>query len=368
MRHSEFLAQLSRLRVGFGYDIHKFTDGLPLVLGGVHIDHPRGLHSHTDGDAVCHAVTDALLSACGLPDIGTVFPPEDESLRGAQSDLLLRQTAQGLYNSALEAVLSLSVTVLCEEPKLAPHRAAMIRQLASCLSTEEARISVSAGTNEKFDAVGSGEALVAFAHILVLLKEPAPSPTPPMRHSELAEYAVVPEATGKNTSDRGCVSPRAQAFERALKTKLVPLPLAPPPKPGDELILYTDGASRGNPGPAAAGWVLLNAEGLLVHEQGKALGRLTNNEAEYAAVREALEWIELSLGTHFRLTLRMDSELAVRQLRGEYKVKADNLRQSALLVMNQLAAFQELRIEHVPRAENSRADALCNQALGPPPA
>lgn len=360
------LAQLSRLRVGFGYDIHRFADGVPLVLGGVHIDHPRGLQSHTDGDAVCHAVTDALLSACGLPDIGTVFPPEEDALRGAESDLLLQQTVQGLYNSTLEAILNLNVTVLCEAPKLAPHRSSIIRQLADCLGTEQSRINVSAGTNERFDAVGRGEALVAFAHILVLLKEGAEKPAARARQSELQEYAVVAEPDGVAGPDGGHVSPRAQAFERAVQTKLVPLPLAPAPRPGDELILYTDGASRGNPGPAAGGWVLLNAEGLLVHEQGKTLGNLTNNEAEYAAVRDALEWIELSLGTQFRLTLRMDSELAVKQLRGEYKIKADNLRQGALLAMSQLANFRELRIEHVPRAENSRADALCNQALGPP--
>lgn len=365
MRGSEVQAQLSRLRVGFGYDIHKFAAGRPLVLGGVHIDHPRGLESHTDGDAVCHAVTDALLSACGLPDIGTVFPPEDDALRGAESDLLLQQTVQGLYNSTLETVLNLSVTVLCEAPKLAPHRSSIIRQLADCLGTEQSRISVSAGTNEKFDAVGRGEALVAFAHVLVLLKEPAQQPAARARQSELTELAATAEPLGAPAAGGG-LPPRAQAFERAVQTKLAPLPLAPPPKAGDALILYTDGASRGNPGPAALGWVLLNAEGLLVHEQGKALGSLTNNEAEYAAVRDALEWIELHLGTQFRLTLRMDSELAVKQLRGEYKIKAENLRQGALLAMSQLAAFRELRIEHVPRAENSRADALCNQALGPP--
>jgi ribonuclease HI len=211
---------------------------------------------------------------------------------------------------------------------------------------------------------------VAFAHMLILLSVP-PATTGKPKSGGLLDKLEEPAASGLHAdSEAGAgldplsgLPPRAKEFERAVKTKLPPLPRADEPRPGDELILYTDGASRGNPGPAASGWALFNAQGLLVHEQGTLLGKMTNNEAEYGALCEALEWIELRLGTSFSLTLRMDSELAVKQLKGEYRVKAENLRDTALFVMSQLAAFNNLKIEHVPREQNARADALANRAL-----
>jgi len=276
-----------------------------------------------------------------------------------------------LLEKHIDHLLNVTVTIMAEQPKIAPHRDTVIASLATVLGVDKSQVAVAAGTNERFDAVGRGEALACFAHVLLVIRggtgaspvatqsrtRPAPTRAP--------QQAVPSSATGggAHATEDPDLPHRVQEFERAVKTKLVPLPKAPPPSAGAELILYTDGASRGNPGPAASGWVLFDAQGLVVHEQGSHLGQLTNNEAEYAALMEALNWMEANLGTDFRLTVRMDSELVVKQLRGEYKVKAEHLRQTALLAMAALAAFTDLRLEHVPRAQNARADALANQAL-----
>src|SRR5690242_3615011 len=134
---------LSNLRVGFGFDIHRFEPGMPLVLGGVRIEHDRGLVSHTDGDAVCHAVLDALFSACGLPDIGAHFPPSDPRLAGVSSLRLLEETASELTAVHIEQILNLTVTIVTEQPKIAPYREAMVDRLALALGVEPHRIAIS---------------------------------------------------------------------------------------------------------------------------------------------------------------------------------------------------------------------------------
>jgi 2-C-methyl-D-erythritol 2,4-cyclodiphosphate synthase len=360
------VVSLSDLRVGFGFDIHRFEPGVTLILGGVTIPHTHGLVSHTDGDVVCHAVMDALFTACGLPDIGTHFPPSDPRLADASSIGLLRETMVELRARHIGEFINLTVTVLAEQPKIAPHREQIIASLASALGTLPSQITVAAGTNEGFDAVGRGEALACFANVLVLLRSAEPTVRVPAGDGPVVQpsTAYVHAGGGHEAVPADYPVPqRVKEFERAVQTKLPPLPKAAPPPPGSELILYTDGASRGNPGPAASGWVLFDGYGMLVHESGSKLGQLTNNEAEYAALIEALNWLTTTLGSDFRLTLRMDSELIVKQLRGEYKIKAEHLRQTALLAMSTLAGFTDLTIEHVPRAQNARADALANQAL-----
>lgn len=349
---------LTNLRVGFGFDIHKFELGVPLILGGVRLDHEYGLVSHTDGDAVCHALLDALFTACGMPDIGTHFPPSDARLRGASSIGLLRETMLELRAKHIAEVLNVTVTVMAEQPKIGPFREKIIASLAEATGIEAARIAIAAGTNERFDAVGRGEALACFVNVLLVVRAGGTGVT-------AREFSTAAKTTGDDarSTDLEGLPERVRQFEKAVNTKLPPLPTAPPPAPGSELILYTDGASRGNPGPAASGWVLFDAMGSIVHEHGSVLGQLTNNEAEYAALLEALNWIDSNLGTEYKLTLRMDSELIVKQLRGEYKIKAEHLRQTALLAMSTLANFSDLHIEHVPRAQNARADALANQAL-----
>jgi 2-C-methyl-D-erythritol 2,4-cyclodiphosphate synthase len=143
-------------RVGIGYDSHRFAAGARLVLGGVEIESDRGLTGHSDADALTHAVMDALLGAAGLGDIGGLFPDDEEQWRDANSIDLLRVVVGKLPG----AVLNVDATVVCEEPKLAPHTAEMERVLGEAMS---ASVNVKATTNESMGAIGKGEGIAAFA-------------------------------------------------------------------------------------------------------------------------------------------------------------------------------------------------------------
>jgi len=142
--------------VGIGYDSHRFEEGRPLVLGGVTIEYERGLAGHSDADALAHAVIDALLGAAGMGDIGTVFPDDDERWRGADSIDLLRT----VVGTVPGRIVNIDATVICEEPKLAPHRAEMERVIAEATS---ARVSVKATTNEGMGWIGRGEGIACIA-------------------------------------------------------------------------------------------------------------------------------------------------------------------------------------------------------------
>jgi 2-C-methyl-D-erythritol 2,4-cyclodiphosphate synthase len=142
--------------IGIGYDSHRFADGHKLVLGGVEIEHPQGLEGHSDADVVTHAVIDAILGAGGSGDIGTLFPPEEARWRGADSIDLLR-TAIGTIAGR---VVNVDVSVICEAPKLAPHKAAMEALLGEVTS---ARVSVKATTNEGMGWIGRGEGIACIA-------------------------------------------------------------------------------------------------------------------------------------------------------------------------------------------------------------
>ena len=121
---------MSSLRIGLGVDAHAFEAGIPLVLGGVAIDHPRGLAGHSDGDVVAHALTDALLGAAGLADIGALFPSDDDHYRGADSLVLLAGAYREVRAAGYELV-SADCIVIGEEPRIAPHRDEMRRRIAA---------------------------------------------------------------------------------------------------------------------------------------------------------------------------------------------------------------------------------------------
>ena len=148
------------MRVGIGYDAHRFADGRRLVLGGVEIPAPRGLEGHSDADVVTHAIIDAVLGAAGLGDLGAHFPPTDERWRDADSLDLLRAVTGQLHGS----VLNVDATVVCESPRLAEHLVEMRRLLADVLG---APTSVKATTNEGMGAIGRGEGIACFAVALV---------------------------------------------------------------------------------------------------------------------------------------------------------------------------------------------------------
>jgi 2-C-methyl-D-erythritol 2,4-cyclodiphosphate synthase len=144
------------MSAGIGYDCHRFAEGRRLVLGGVEIDHPRGLAGHSDADVLTHAVIDALLGAAGKGDIGTLFPDDEERWRDADSIDLLR-TVVGTVSGR---IVNIDATVICEEPRLAPVRAEMERVLAEATS---ARVSVKATTNEGMGWIGRGEGIACIA-------------------------------------------------------------------------------------------------------------------------------------------------------------------------------------------------------------
>jgi 2-C-methyl-D-erythritol 4-phosphate cytidylyltransferase/2-C-methyl-D-erythritol 2,4-cyclodiphosphate synthase len=154
-------------RVGLGYDSHRLVEGRPLVLGGEHIPYARGLAGHSDGDAVAHAVSDALLGAAALGDIGALFPDTDPAWKGADSLALLGDVVRAVRTAGYR-VGNVDVTVIAERPKLAGHRAAIRANLARVLGVPVEAVSVKAKTNEQMDATGRGEGIAVHAVALVV--------------------------------------------------------------------------------------------------------------------------------------------------------------------------------------------------------
>jgi len=144
------------MRVGIGFDAHAFADGRRLVLAGVEIPAERGLEGHSDADLVSHAVTDALLGAAGMEDIGHLFPSDDPALRGAASIELLRQAWAGVRARGFELV-NVDAIVIMQAPRLAPHRDAMRAALAAALGAEVERVTVRASTTDHLGFAGRGE-------------------------------------------------------------------------------------------------------------------------------------------------------------------------------------------------------------------
>lgn len=149
-------------RVGIGTDLHRLAEGRPLILGHVEIPSERGLVGHSDADVVLHAVTDALLGAAGLPDIGELFPDTDPAHKGADSGELLRE-ALAMVASRGYAPVNVDLTIHAEWPKLGPYKSAIRAEVARLLGLDEQAVSIKAKTNEGVDAVGRGEAIACTA-------------------------------------------------------------------------------------------------------------------------------------------------------------------------------------------------------------
>lgn len=143
------------MRIGFGYDSHRFADGRPLVLGGVTIPYDRGLAAHSDGDVLIHAIIDALLGAAALGDIGSHFPDTDSKWKGADSGDLLAAVVHEV-RAAGYTIGNIDATVICEQPKLRPCVDFIREHLAELMRVGKGHISVKAKTNEKMDDVGAG--------------------------------------------------------------------------------------------------------------------------------------------------------------------------------------------------------------------
>ena len=151
---------MTAYRVGTGFDAHAFEDGVPLVLGGVLIDSPRGMSGHSDGDVLAHALTDAVLGAAGMEDIGALFPSGDPALAGADSIELLREAWRRVRDAGWE-LENADVVLIGEEPRLAPHRNAMRARLADAFGVAPELVAVRATTTDGLGFTGRREGLAA---------------------------------------------------------------------------------------------------------------------------------------------------------------------------------------------------------------
>ncbi len=154
------------MRVGHGYDVHRFGPGDTLVLGGVHIPHDRCLVAHSDGDVVIHAVCDALLGALGQGDIGQHFPDTDAANAGIDSRLLLRRVMQWVLQAGW-VLGNLDATIIAQAPRMAPHIASMRENLAADMATSVAQVNVKATTTEKLGFTGRQEGIAVHAVVLL---------------------------------------------------------------------------------------------------------------------------------------------------------------------------------------------------------
>ncbi len=154
------------LRVGIGYDVHRLVAGRPLILGGVRIPHARGLAGHSDADVLLHAITDALLGAAALGDIGTHFPPSDDTWKDADSRELLRLALAAVEQAGWRPV-NVDATVVCETPKIGPHAAAIRASIAGILGLAVEAVNVKGKTSEGMGFTGTGEGMAAYAVALL---------------------------------------------------------------------------------------------------------------------------------------------------------------------------------------------------------
>ena len=159
-------AQAPALRIGNGYDLHRLVPGRPLILGGVRIPFEKGLEAHSDGDVICHAVTDAVLGAAGAGDIGRHFPDTDSAWKNADSIELLRR-ASAIVREAGYAIVNVDVVVIAQKPKLAPHAEAIRGNVAGALGCDASQVSVKGKTNEGVDSMGAGESIAVHAVALL---------------------------------------------------------------------------------------------------------------------------------------------------------------------------------------------------------
>jgi 2-C-methyl-D-erythritol 2,4-cyclodiphosphate synthase len=158
--------RIETLRIGQGYDIHALVPGRKLLIGGVDIAFDRGLLGHSDGDVLLHAICDALLGAAGLGDIGGRFPDTDPALRGADSGALLTTIGREVVQRGYR-VVNIDTTIIAQAPRMAPHIATMVANVARLLDIDTAQVNIKAKTNERLGFLGRGEGIAAQAIVLI---------------------------------------------------------------------------------------------------------------------------------------------------------------------------------------------------------
>ena len=158
------------MRIGQGFDVHALVPGRKLILGGVDVSYERGLEGHSDADVLLHAITDAILGAAALGDIGRHFPDTDPAFRGADSRALLREAATRVRNAGF-AVINVDATLIAQAPRMAPHIPAMVANIAADLGLPASQVNVKAKTTERLGFTGRGEGIAAEAVALLAVSE-----------------------------------------------------------------------------------------------------------------------------------------------------------------------------------------------------
>ena len=157
---------MTNLRIGHGYDVHRLTEGRALILGGVTVPYEKGLAGHSDADVLTHAVMDALLGAAGLPDIGNLFPDNDNAFLNISSIYLLQKVAEKLKDAGVQ-VVNIDATLVAQAPKIAPYRLEMRQNIATALGVSVEQVGVKATTEEHLGFTGDGSGMAAHAVALV---------------------------------------------------------------------------------------------------------------------------------------------------------------------------------------------------------
>ena len=176
------------MRIGFGYDSHEFRAGVPLIIGGVRLEHTHGLAGHSDGDVLLHAITDALLGAVSVGDIGSFFPPTDPRWKGADSSIFLAEAMRQIEMAGFR-VVNVDSTLILAAPKIVPHAERLRARVAKLLSVERSRVGIKAKTPE-----GTGTENAAIAHAVVLLES---IPLEPLLEEAEAEAELELEGNGE---------------------------------------------------------------------------------------------------------------------------------------------------------------------------
>ncbi len=157
------------IRTGIGYDIHRLEEGHRLILGGTEIEYNKGLVAHSDGDALLHAISDAILGALAMGDIGMLYPDTSAETRDMDSKIILREIIERISDSW--DIVNIDSNIICQQPKLSPYRDSMRQQIAQTCGIELERVSVKFRTNEKVDSLGRGESIATQANVLLQRKE-----------------------------------------------------------------------------------------------------------------------------------------------------------------------------------------------------
>ncbi|MHA2621173.1 MAG: 2-C-methyl-D-erythritol 2,4-cyclodiphosphate synthase [bacterium JZ-2024 1] len=350
------------VRVGLGFDVHPLVKGHPFYLVGICISTEIGPAGFSDGDALSHAVADALLGAVGVGDVGSIFKKGDPRFKGIAGDILLEATVK-IVESAGWKPAQVDTVIWLEDPPLAPVVPAISTRLAEVLGIEVDAISVKAKRGEGLGFVGRREGVAVWAVAV----------TTPCEPSHVDRDTILQEAFRKSQHRKGEASSLNRP-ERLSGTK--PLPTLPAKRtkahrlnlpdgykvdPSASVTIYLDGGAHPNPGPAAAGIVIVFPDGPRL-KAGKFLGeKLTNNEAEYHALLWALEEAR-QLGVQ-KVLIRSDSELLVYQITGMYRVKMPHLKALHKKVQDRIREFKDFRIEVIPRSLNSEADMEVTRVL-----